>query len=264
VTAQPLKYYLNMTKFAVVTSMDHAYYEKCGRACIESFNAYWPNSIPLYVYDEGIQDRPKLKTVHYQPWTDLGKDYEEFIAGSWTSRTITFAKKAFSIMAGARDIDCDRLIWLDADVITLQGINQHLLDLISPLEVLSTHYGVLHPWPSDTDQTRFSFSCETGFFILNRRHAMFETMMNRYQNWYVTGKGNELRRFYDGEVYGAVIKEMENEGAKVMELNPEQRHRTPIPRSVMAPYIMHYKAGAKEPFNSEMLLQNHGISSSLS
>jgi hypothetical protein len=93
---------------------------------------------------------------------------------------------------------------------------------------------------------------------------MFETMMNQYQDWYVTGRGNELRRFYDGEVYGAVIKEMENQCARVMELNPEQRHRTPIPRSVMAPYIMHYKAGAKEPFNSEMLLQHHGISSSIS
>ena len=253
-----------MTKFAVITSMDHAYYEKCGRACIESFNAYWPKDIPLYVYDEGIQNRPKFKSVYYQPWTNLGQEFQDFSLGQWTDRTLTFAKKAFSIMAGARDIDCDRLIWLDADVITLQGVNQQLLELISPANVLSTHYGVVHPWPTDADPDRTSFSCETGFFILNRQHAMFKHMMSRYQHWYMSGEGINLRRFYDGEVYGAVVKEMVSHGAYIMELNPEHRHRTPIPRSVMAPYIMHYKAGAKDPFTSEELLKNHGISSNLS
>jgi hypothetical protein len=253
-----------MTKFAVITSMDHAYYEKCGRACIESFNAYWPKEIPLHVYDEGIQGRPKLKSIRYRPWDNLGQDYRDFSSGPWSDRTLTFAKKAFSIIAGARDIECDRLIWLDADVITLQSVNQQLLELITPQSVLSTHYGVVHPWPSDTDPDRTSFSCETGFFILNRRHAMFNAMMDRYQHWYMSGEGINLRRFYDGEVYGVVVKEMASHGAQVMELNPEHRHRTPIPRSVMAPYIMHYKAGAKELFTSEELLRNHGISSDLS
>ena len=40
-----------------------------------------------------------------------------------------------------------------------------------------------------------------------------------------------------------------------MELNPGQKHKTPIPRSVMAPYIKHYKAGAKELYTSESLLE---------
>jgi hypothetical protein len=56
-------------------------------------------------------------------------------------------------------------------------------------------------------------------------------------------------------VYGAVVAEMQNQGAELMELNPEQRHKTPIPRSVMAPYIKHYKAGAKESYTSESLLE---------
>lgn len=253
-----------MTKFAVITSMDQAYYEKCGRACIESFYAHWPKDIPLYVYDEGIVDRPKLKSVYYNPWTDLGPEFKDFCNGNWSSRTITFAKKAFSIMAGARDIDCDRLIWLDADVVTMQDVNQQLLGLISPDNVLSTHYGVMHEWPSDSDPTRMSFSCETGFLVINRRHPQFKTMMDRYQEWYTSGAGINLRRFYDGEVYGAVVSEMSAKGAGMLELNPGYRHKTPIPRSVMAPYIMHYKAGAKDPFTSEELLKNHGISSNLS
>ena len=50
-----------MKTYAVITSMDETYYQKCGRACIESFGAYWPKDIPLYVFDEGVVDPPKNK-----------------------------------------------------------------------------------------------------------------------------------------------------------------------------------------------------------
>jgi hypothetical protein len=95
---------------------------------------------------------------------------------------------------------------------------------------------------------------------------MFETMAARYREYYTNDLGIHLRRFYDGEVYGAVVAEMEQQGAKLMELNPGQKHKTPIPRSVMAPYIKHYKAGAKESYNSESLLEElkHASRSDLS
>lgn len=248
-----------MKTYAVITSMDEAYYQKCGRACIESFGAYWPKDIPLYVFDEGIVDPPKNKWTTYLPWFNLGPEFFEFCKKEYTNRTITFAKKAYSIIAGMQKIDVDRLIWLDADVVTQFSINEQLLDFITPDNVLSTHYGVKHEWPSEDDPNRISFSCETGFFILNRRHKSFKNFVGRYQEYYNTGEGLKLRRFYDGEVYGAVVEEFENKGAAMLELNPGYRHKTPIPRSIMAPYIMHYKAGAKDPFDSEQLLAKHKI-----
>jgi hypothetical protein len=130
-----------------------------------------------------------------------------------------------------------------------------LLNLLSDDEVLSSHYGVKHNWPSETDPDRISFSCETGFFVVNRNHPMFQTMADRYREYYVKDLGALLRRFYDGEVYGAVVAEMEVLGAELMELNPGQKHKTPIPRSIMSPYIKHYKAGAKESYTSESLLE---------
>lgn len=247
-----------MKTFAVVTSMDEAYYQKCGQACIESFGTHWPGNIHLYVYDEGILNPPKRKWVTYLPWSDLGKDFENFCNRGHGDRTITFAKKAFSIIAGMRNIDVDRLIWMDADVVSTYSVNEQLLDMIAPDGTLSTHYGVVHPWPSDTNPDRTSFSCETGFFILNRRHAKFHAFVNRYLEYYNQDLGYNLRRFYDGEVYGAVVQEF-SRSARMLELNPGYRHKTPIPRSIMAPYIMHYKAGAKEPFTSAELMNRHNI-----
>ena len=248
-----------MKTYAVITSMDDAYYQKCGRACIESFGANWPKNIHLYVYNEGIADPPKEKWVTFMSWSLLGPDFHEFSARENSGRTKTFAKKAFSIMAGLQNIGVDRLIWLDADVITTYPVNEQLLDMITPDHVLSTHYGVKHEWPSDTDPNRISFSCETGFFILNCKHPEFQNFAKRYNEYYMKDLGKNLRRFYDGEVYGAVVSEFENKGVSMMELNPGQKHKTPIPRSIMAPYIMHYKAGAKDPFDSTALLAKHNI-----
>ena len=248
-----------MTTYAVVTSMDETYYQKVGRACIESFGSYWPKNVNLHIYDEGIVEPPKRKWTIYHEWSELGADFETFCQRDVTDRTRTFAKKAFSVVAGLKNIDVDRLIWLDADVVTTYPINSQLLDMISPDTVLSTHYGVQHEWPSDKDPNRISFSCETGFFIVNRRHPMFAEFLNRYQQYYMDNIGQRLRRFYDGEVYGAVIQEFERRKIRMMELNPGHRHKTPIPRSVMAPYITHYKAGAKDPYDSEKLLAKHNI-----
>lgn len=249
-----------MKTYAVITSMDEAYYQKVGRACIESFGAHWPKDIQLYVYNEGMIEPPKRKWVTYLPWSDLGAEFDRFCARNTGGRTQTFAKKAFSVMAGMQSINVDRLIWLDADVISTYSINPQLLDMITPNNVLSTHYGVQHDWPSDTDPNRISFSCETGFFIVNRRHQDFDNFARRYREYYTQDLGVNLRRFYDGEVYGAVVEEFEKSGSDMLELNPGRRHKTPIPRSVMAPYIMHYKAGAKDLWNSEQLLAKHNIS----
>lgn len=244
--------------YAVITSMDETYFQKCGRACIESF-AQWPKDVHLYVFDEGIVDPPKRKWVTYLPWSNLGPDFDSFLNRGHGDRTITFAKKAFSILAGLDQIRADRIIWLDADVVTTFAVNTQLLDMITPNHVLSTHFGVVHPWPSEDNPNRMSFSCETGFFILNTKHAKFKTFADRYREYYNSDLGYNLRRFYDGEVYGAVIAELESKGVKMMELNPGQKHRTPIPRSVLAPYIMHYKAGAKDPFDSTQLMAKHNI-----
>lgn len=246
-------------KFVCITSMDQAYYEKSGRACIQSYGVHWPHDIPLVVYNEDMADPPKNKWTHYVPWSQMPVEYRNFTARDHGHRVLQFAKKAFSIIHAMQNVNCDRLIWLDADVVTTMAVHPQLLDMITPNHVLSTHYGVKHNWPSEDNPGRISFSCETGFLVLNRRHEMFDTFSQRYLEYYRSDLGYSLRRFYDGEVYGAVVAEMQAAGAQMFELNPGQRHKTPIPRSLMAPYITHYKAGAKDPFDSESLLQKHHI-----
>jgi hypothetical protein len=235
-------------KYAAITSMNKTYFEHCGEAMLESYRQRW-SSIPLYLYNEDFEY--KSKNVVNVGW-NLGIEYENF-QSRWSSerKVTTFAKKGFSIIHAMHNVECDRLIWLDADTVCARPIHGQLLDLISPDNVLSTHFGVVH-----NHEGKDYFSCETGFFILNKRHPKFKQFRAKYTEIYTKDRTENLRRFYDGEVYGETVRQID---ADYLELNPGQRHKTPIPRSVVAPYIEHYKAGVKDNITNQMLKDKHSI-----
>ena len=237
-----------MTSFVAITSMNSHYFNHSGKVMIKSYSEYFDSNVPLYVYNED-NSQFKIKNVNSITW-DLGSDYDSF-QKRWSSNSKVrgFSKKAFSIIHAMNNIKCDRLIWLDADTIITRSILMQLLELISPDDVLSTHYGVVHPWPSETDEYRTAFSCETGFFILNKRHESFNKFKEIYTDMYVKDRVDNIRRFYDGEVYGETVRLLSQDGVKMMDLNPGNIHKTPIPRSILAPYISHSKAGLKDTIN---------------
>lgn len=233
-------------KYAALTSMDQSYYDKCGRVMLRSYKKYWADLMPLHVYNEG-GFVPKVKRITVAGW-DLGMEYQKFQSRHKNSKVKTFAKKAFPVIHAMNNIECDRLLWLDADTVITAQIHPQMLDLICPDDVLSAHFNVYHSWPSDNNPDRIATSCETGFFVINKNHPGFEEFKNTYTNIYINDDCKDLRRFYDGEVYGKTVQIMEAKGHKMMDLNPG-RHKTPISRSIISPYLNHYKAGLKERIN---------------
>ena len=224
--------------FAAITSMDENYYKNCGRTMLRSYKSHWSHLMPLYVYNEN-SFQIKVKTVQTMGFA-LGDAYHDFQARHKNDKVKQFAKKAFPIIDAMNKIDCDRLVWLDADTVIRDNVPHQLLDLVSPEDVLSTHFDVWH-W-KDNKQYH---SCETGFFILNTRHPGFKEFRDVYTDIYLNDKSEDLRRFYDGEVYGKTVRMLEEKGNKMLNLNPG-RHKTPISRSVIAPYVTHFKAGLKD------------------
>jgi len=237
-----------MKKYAAITSMDRKYYDHCGRAMLRSYKQHWSTLFPLYVYNED-DFQIKVKTVTPFGW-NLGQEYVNFQNRHSNSRVKTFAKKAFPIIDAMQNIDCERLIWLDADTIIKAQMPTQLFDLITPDDVLSTHFSVWHT----KDEIEYH-SCETGFFILNTKHAGYKDFYNTYRDIYYNDKTQGLRRFYDGEVYGKTVELMEEKGHKMLNLNPA-RHKTPMSRSVISPYITHYKAGLKDRQDFDSLVSD--------
>ena len=225
-------------KYAAITSMNDSYYDHCGRTMLRTYKTHWSSAIPMFVYNED-NFHVKVNNINCMGW-DLGDEYNKFQDRQSNARVKTFSKKAFSIIHAMDNVQAERIIWIDADVILTDDINIQLLDLITPDDVLSTHFSVWH----EKDDITYH-SCETGFFILNTTHPGYKDFCDTYKDIYFNDNTEGLRRFYDGEVYGKTVENMAKQGHKMINLNPS-KHKTPISRSVLAPYLTHYKASLKE------------------
>jgi lipopolysaccharide biosynthesis glycosyltransferase len=225
--------------------MDQNYYDHCGRTMLRSYKKYFSNIMPLHVYNE---DNFEIKVNSVIPvgW-ELGDAYEDFQKRHTNDRVKTFSKKGFSVIHAMDNVDADRIIWLDADIVFHAEMPSQLLELIAPDNVLSTHFSVWH----EQDGIKYH-SCETGFFILNTQHKGYKDFCDTYKDIYHNDKTDGLRRFYDGEIYGKTVELMTAKGYKMLNLNPAF-HKTPISRSVISPYLSHYKAGLKDSVNFEKL-----------
>ena len=237
-------------KIEYFTSMDKKYYDHCGKTMLESFVTKFKKRKKINLYNEDDFDA-EIKNINYMGW-DLGTEYEQFISRWQHNKKITtFAKKGFSIIHAMNNIDCDRLIWLDADSVVKMPLHGQLVNFMCPDDVLSSHFKVAHVEKG----VRYE-SCETGFFILNKNHPNFNEFKNTYTEIYHKDQNKNIRRFYDGEVYGETVRRLEENGVKMVNLNPGP-HKTPIPRSLLGPYFQHFKAGLKDNISNDILEERY-------
>ena len=216
--------------YAFISSMNENYFNKCGHVMLESFNRYNAN-YTLYLYNEDFT--PNYDNVVLQGW-NLGKNYEEF-QKTWPSKSAVskFSKKGFSIIDAMYNIDSDYLIWIDADCEIKKSFDNELLKEVTNDNILSSHFSVWH----EKNNTTYH-SCETGFFVLNKNHLKFKNFRSIYEKIYVNQETENLRRFYDGEVYGETVNRLK--GKHMNNLNTGH-HKTPMPRSILKDYVSHFK-----------------------
>lgn len=86
--------------------------------------------------------------------------------------------------------------------------------------------------------------------MLNKNHPQFDHFVDIYSNIYNTDDYSNLRRFYDGEVFGEAVSRLSANGVKFLNLSPvdkktKKKYKTPIKKSLLNEYIVHYKAGSK-------------------
>ena len=212
------------------TSMDKKYYDHCGKLMIESFEKNLSQH-KLHVYNENFVPN---NNVILMDW-NLGAEYQMFCQ-KWPAKSTVakFAKKGFSVIHAMNNIDCDFLIWLDADTIVKETFDKKLYDIILNEKNISTHLSVWHEYNG-----KEYHSCETGFFVLNKNHKNFKKFKNEYTKIYVNEDTDNLRRFYDGDVYGEVVNRLGNK--HMNNLNPSSKYKTPMKRSVLKDYLSHYK-----------------------
>ena len=228
-------------KIDVITSFNQDYYNKIGRACVESWTEHWPGGARLIVYIEDMDwsAPPGVRTVSFD---QLGSDYVAFQQSDEKGRAKTFAKKAYSFIHACNNTTADRLIWLDADVITQQPVPFELLANLCNDQQLSAFMPVNHDG---------YFSAETGVVCMNTHHPKFQAFMQRYAQRYNDHIKHDLRRFYDGEVFGAVVKEISAEYNNLCQ-GLKKDYKSPLKHTALGQYLTHYKSKhSKDDFQAQ-------------
>lgn len=232
-------------KLEIITSFNQNYYDLIGKDCVDSWLKYWPEEFSLTCYVEGFSmfNHKRIKQISFD---SLCKEYFDFQKTS-TKQIKKFSKKAFTFIHAMENSTADRIIWLDADVITLQALPKSLLFKILPKDVLSTHMGVIYQ-TDKSGKPGLWFVPETGFFAVNTQHALFDNFKTEYKRHYVEKDYKHLRRFYDNDVYGYVFEKLKAPGYDLCD-KFNKGYKTPLPHTELGMYLKHYKAkGSKKEY----------------
>lgn len=231
----------------VITSFNQHYWDMIGRDSVESWQQHWPEPLKLTCYVEDFV-MPPMPRCQARDWDTLGERYRTFQNSDEKPRVKTFAKKAYCIMTHWRLSRAHRMIWIDADVITHATVPQRFLESVCKDSDVVAYMGVNHD-----HQGRRYHSAESGIFVVNLRHELFDLFARAYEQRYDQHQHQDLRRFYDGEVLGAVCEQFRSTGAvRDVCAGLGKDYKTPIRHTVWGQYLHHHKSKhSKKDWNNQ-------------
>jgi hypothetical protein len=238
-------------KIEIITSFNESYYNLIGKDCVSSWLKHWPKELSLTCYVEGFT-LPPTERIKQISFDNLCKEYFEFQKSNENDRVKIFSKKAYSAIHAFENSDADYIIWIDADVITGKTVPLQFIESLCN-DKLAVYMQVYHYEPKGNETvSRMFISAETGFFIVNKKNKDFEKFVKRYREHYDKKLKDNIRRLYDGEVFGYVVNEVTDQN-NLNDLCREssKKHKSPLKHTVLGEYIVHYKSkGSKDSYSS--------------
>jgi len=248
------------TSYIVVTSMNAEGYERYGRRMIDAFKTFWPETVKLVVVSE--EDIPLVTDdrVYFESYGEVAPEGEHFkrkfgqfseargtsytfnenqelmIGYNYAFDSIRFSHKTFSIYGISRKWDSDRLIWLDADTVTLSPIDQRFFEEIDPGDGHASYLGRTHMYS------------ECGFICYNRRHQIHQRFMDQTAIEYLNGEIFLLPQWHDCWMFDIMRQHFASEyGATYRNLSEnvaESDH--PFINCILGDYMDHLKGDSRK------------------
>lgn len=234
------------TRFAVVTTCHEAGWRQYGGRMVETFDQFWPASVPLYLYAEHFEPGHPRPVVRRLPeWLAEFKTRHAdnsrahgIIGGNYDFHhdCVRFAHKVAAVTDAALTLEADVLIWADADIVTHASVDTGWLTTLLPA-------GPYISW-LDRDQ-RYP---ECGFYMLRCSHSAHREIMTRWQQLYETDAVFGLARTHDSQVLQHVIHQAEREGLiTAHSLSGEAHcHRHPLINGPLGKCLDHLKGASRK------------------
>lgn len=246
--------------YNVVTSFNAAGYVRYGRRMIEAFRKYWPDSVKLIVVSEDdipLEVDERLILEHYSVLAPEGEHFKTKFGQFSEARGITytideqqqirsqyqyvfdairFSHKSFSIFGVSRKWDSDRLIWLDADTVTLRPIDERFFLETDPGTGHASYLGRTHMYS------------ECGFICYNRRHPIHDQFLQQIATEYLNGELFLLPHWHDCWMFDVMREHFsKHHGATYRNLSEHVAdHSHPFINCVLGEYMDHMKGDARK------------------
>lgn len=254
-----------MKKIICFTSMNKPYYDKIGKLMIDSWEKFWPDDCQLFVYQEGFQikENERIKGIS---WEDNCYDKWLKFSEKIKSPAVTFAKKGYTMIAGMKDIQCDLLIWLDADLISWKEFpRDKILSILPPNKLIAffdTYYQINPEYTKEQyiDKKRPYTAAESGFVVINKTHKNFHNYLNEYERLYDSQERlPEVCEWFDGNVCASAAINYREHVEDLSNLRTTNKSQTPINRSWIFEYCYHAKAKQKDGLDIKKLTAQLGV-----
>ena len=242
-----------MNKIVCITSMNKPYYDNIGKLMIETWSKRWPSDCELLVYQEDFEI-DKFDKVRGIDWkTHCYDNWISFTKRATNLSSIKFAKKGYTMISAMENIDCDTLIWCDADTLTYKNFPKDMILSLLPKDKLiaffDTYYqhNKLYTEEEYINPNRPVSAIESGFVVINKNHKFFNDYLTEYKNLYNSPTPSpKVGPWFDGNVCGAAAANLRQYVEDLSKLRTRNKTQTPINHCWIGNYIRHKKAKQKK------------------
>lgn len=203
-------------RFGLVTTFSPRGYEVYGRRFIETFDKYWPASVRLMVYYEGV--KPPEDASECAQWRALDSDVDrhKFMARfqdpvdpvwDYTKGIVKYSHKVWAMTNAPRHFE--RLFFLDGDTETIAPVTDEYLLSLCPADCIVSYLG------------RKRRHSETGFLCFNTRHHGGEQFLRDFRLVYKKGDIAKLPALHDCAAFDFMREQYQEAGFKFYNLCPD-------------------------------------------
>jgi hypothetical protein len=197
-----------VTTYSVVTTCNGSGWASYGRRMVITFKRFWPQQIPLFLYNEGFKpDRPVNETRELPGWltefkarntsperrgVHRGKPYNMLFDA------VRFSHKVAAFLDAARKATSDVLIWIDADVLTHAPVTEEFLDRLwsGNVDAALAWLWRSHKYP------------ETGFYMVKLNHPATPGLLASLEALYTQDSLFQLEHWTDCHALAAAVERM--------------------------------------------------------
>lgn len=268
-----------MTTYTVVTTFHEAGMRAYGQTMIDSFDQYWPRSVPLVVYAENCQPRIPSDRVRVIDLMHSSPDLVKFkqahannpVANGTVAKdtgvpfrdnafkwdAVRFSHKVFAVIHACSTLTTDWVIWLDADTKTFAPVPDSWPGDICDDTAMACYLG-----------RREKYHSECGWVAYNRNHAHLSEFMAAWRDLYITGSLFNLREYHDSFVFDVLRKDFHaRSGVHFSNLSPELPGKGPghpFIASELGKYMDHMKGSKRKALGHSLpddFQRNQGLNS---